>query len=221
VTGATGATGPTGATGEVGATGIPGSPGVGSTGATGAAGGSGETGATGATGQTGAAAIATFASFENVAIFQLMPPPDERFCMTGSRSCTCLDYTELAGPGEGLCPEATTGFSESRLLAGPTPAGGETVTDLTVDSNAVIPTAGPESVLVAVIDNTTGATLLSCSASSLVPTGTQVPKASCSSGNASGSAATGDNIEVRLAVPQGGTVGTNNNDKRWRVRFRY
>jgi hypothetical protein len=141
--------------------------------------------------------------------------------MGSGNSCTCLNYTELAGPGTGPCPEPTIGFSESDLLAGPTPAAGETVTDLSVDSNAVIPAGGPESVLVAVVDNTTGEMLLSCTASSPTAAGPGAPTAGCSNSSGSGSAATGDNIEVRLTVSATGGVGPNNNDKRWRVRFRY
>jgi hypothetical protein len=44
------------------------------------------------------------------------------------------------------------------LLAGPTPANGATVTNLYADSNATV--KGSDTALVAVIDNTTGATRL-------------------------------------------------------------
>jgi hypothetical protein len=102
-----------------------------------------------------------------------------------------------------------------KVLAGPTPANGATVTNLYADSNAQIPPAGPEAVLVAVIDNTTGVTLLSCTASSTPPV---LGGASCSNASGSGTAAAGDNIEVRLTAQQ---VGPGNNEKDWRVRFRY
>jgi hypothetical protein len=74
--------------------------------------------------------------------------------------------TELAGPGSGPCPPKTLGFSASGLLAGPTPAKGATVTELYADTNAIV--KGSDTVLVAVIDNTTGATLLSGSDTALV-----------------------------------------------------
>jgi hypothetical protein len=75
----------------------------------------------------------------------------------------CLNYTELNGPGSGACPSSMAGFSTSDLLAGPTPAGGATVSDLYADSNASV--TGADKTLVAVIDNTSGATLLSCTVS--------------------------------------------------------
>jgi hypothetical protein len=66
-----------------------------------------------------------------------------------------------------------------------------------------------ESALVSVIDNTTGATLISC-------TVTSTSNHSCSNTKESGSAAPGDNIEVRVTAS-----GSNCNNKQWRVRFRY
>jgi collagen type VII alpha len=183
-TGASGATGPTGAAGATGATGP-----TGKEGAKGATGASGSAGATGATGPAGNAAIATFASSQGVP------------------SGYCLNYTELAGQGNGSCPAKTSGYSPSNLLAGPTPASGETVTNLYVDTNATL--SSKESVLVSVIDNTTGATLLSCAV-------TSTSDHSCSNAKESGSAAPGDNIEVKVA-----SSGPACNDKAWRVRFRY
>jgi hypothetical protein len=151
----------------------------------------GKVGKEGKPGASGAsnAAIATFASFENVA------------------SGRCLNYTEVGDPGNASCPSKTSGFSAGRLLAGPTPANGATVTGLFVDSNASV--SGKDSVLVAVIDNTTGATLLTCTVNS---TG----KNSCSNNGSSGSVAGGDNIEVKLTA-----TGSSGNYKQWRVRFRY
>ncbi len=204
-TGPTGATGPAGASGSegvtgqsgaTGATGATGASGAGATGATGPAGAQGVTGATGvsgssgptgATGQPGNAAIATFASSEGVP------------------SGYCLNYTELAGQGNGPCPSRTSGYSASNLLAGPTPANGETVSNLYADTNAAL--AGRESVLVSVIDNTTGTTLLSC-------TVTSTSAHSCSNTKESGSALPGDNVEVKITAS-----GSGCNDQQWRVRF--
>jgi lysophospholipase L1-like esterase len=186
-TGAAGATGVTGATGATGSTGATGKEGA--AGKEGAKGATGATGSTGATGQAGNAAIATFASFQGV--------------LSGN----CLNYTGVAGQGNSSCPSKTTGFSSNPVLAGPTPASGATVTNLYADTNGVV--AGSESVLVAVIDNTTGATLLSCTVNSTT-------KNNCSNTSGSGSAAPGDNIEVRV-----NSTGSLYNFKQWRVRFRY
>ncbi len=210
-TGAAGATGPTGqtgpagpsgkegATGKNGATGAPGATGAaGATGATGpsgkegakgATGASGSAGAIGATGPAGNAAIATFASSQGVP------------------SGYCLNYTELAGQGNGPCPAKTSGYSSSNLLAGPTPANGATVTSLYADTNATL--SSRESVLVSVIDNTTGTTLLSC-------TVTSTSNRSCATAKESGSAAPGQNIAVKVTGS-----GSSSNNKAWRVRFRY
>ena len=133
--------------------------------------------------------LATFASFQNVP------------------SGACLNYTEIAGPGEGYCPPKTSGFSNSYLLAGPTPASGATVSNLYADTNATV--TGSDAVTVAVIDNTTGATLLSCTVNSST-------RNNCSNTSGSGSAAPGDNIEVRVTG-----AGSSCNNKEWRVRFRY
>jgi hypothetical protein len=174
----TGATGPTGPTGPTG-----------KEGAKGATGSGGSTGATGSTGPAGNAAIANFASSQSVP------------------SGNCLNYTELAGEGNGSCPRATSGYSLSNLLAGPAPANGETVNNLYADTNATL--GSKESALVSVIDNTTGATLLSC-------TVTSSSNRSCSNASGSGSAAPGENIEVRITAS-----GSGCNNKQWRVRFRY
>ena len=136
-------------------------------------------------------AIATFASFGGV----------------GSEHC--LRYTEIAGQGQDPCPPATSGFTNSNVLAGPTPANGAAVTNLYADSNATV--SGTDTVLVAVIDNTTGATKLSCTVNSTT-------KNHCSNSSGSGSVAAGDNIEVKVtATPSNGS----GNNKSWRVRFRY
>jgi hypothetical protein len=81
------------------------------------------------------------------------------------------------------------------------------VADLYADTNATV--TGTDTVLVAVIDNTTSTQLLSCTVNS-----TNVNH--CGNGTGSGSAAAGDNIEVKLTIS--GESGTK---KSWRVRFRY
>jgi hypothetical protein len=119
----------------------------------------------------------------------------------------CLNYTDIAPAGTGACPAATTGYSSGKTLAGPTPANGATVTNLYADSNASV--TGTDTALVAVIDNTTGATLLSCTVDSTT-------KSSCSDSSGSGVAAAGDNIEVKLTI-----TGASGNEKLWRVTFRF
>ncbi len=158
-------------------------------GAPGKEGAEGKEGKTGATGPAGSAAIATFRSTKSVA------------------SGHCLYATESGASGSGVCPGPTTGYSISPLLDGPTPANGATATDLYADSNATV--SGSETVLVAVVDNTTGTTLLSCIVNS-------ASKGHCSNASGSGSAAAGDNIEVKVTVN-----GTGANNSQWRVRFRY
>jgi hypothetical protein len=87
------------------------------------------------------------------------------------------------------------------------PADGATVTNLYADTNATV--TGTDQVRVAVIDNTTSTELLSCTVNS-----TNINH--CENKIGSGSAAAGDNIEVKLTMS--GESGVN---KRWRVRFRY
>jgi hypothetical protein len=210
-TGANGATGPSGAKGTTGLGGVTGSTGVtGATGATGPAGTPGGTGATGVTGPTGkegtkgvtgptggpgpaghagTAAIASFASFLPVT------------------NGMCLTNTSLAVPAWGACPSPTNGFSASPLLLGPTPGNGATVSELYVDSNATL--TGTNTVLVSVIDNTTGASLLSCTVNSTNHSG-------CSNTTEAGAASAGDNLEVKLIIN-----GTSGSLKQWRVSFRY
>jgi Collagen triple helix repeat (20 copies) len=185
--GATGASGPAGTTGATGAAGP-----TGPTGASGAKGSTGSTGATGqngATGQAGNAAIATFASF------------------IGVPNGNCLNYTELVGPGNSYCPPRTTGFSNSPLLAGPTPASGATVSNLFADTSAHL--IGAEQATVSVIDNTTQITLLSCNVTAL-------SKGACQNTASSSAVAAGDNIEVKVT-----SFGIYSNKAPWRVRFRY
>jgi hypothetical protein len=160
----------------------------------------GSTGGTGATGQAGSAAIATFASFE-------ASSEGDKSGGQDVPSGSCLDYTELGVNGNGPCPSKTTGFSSSDRLAGPTPAGGATVTKLYADTGATL--KGSDTVLVAVIDNTTGATLLTCTVNS-------TDKHSCSNSSGSGPVAAGENVEVKVTA-----TGASGNNAQWRVRFRY
>jgi hypothetical protein len=103
--------------------------------------------------------------------------------------------------------EAAGRSPRDSLLAGPTPAGGATVTNLYADTNTTL--SGTETATVAVIDNTIGATLLSCTVTA--------GRSSCSNTKESGSAAPGENIEVKVTAP-----GSRCNDRAsWRVRFRY
>jgi hypothetical protein len=129
------------------------------------------------------------------------------FNKKGVPSGDCLNDAENGAGGFGACPGATTGWSGNARLAGPTPANGATVTNLYADTNATV--SGTDTVLVAVIDNTTGATLLSCTVNS-------TNKNTCSNSSGSGAAAAGDNIEVKLTA-----TGPSGNAKLWRVRFRY
>ena len=191
--GVTGATGPTGATGATGAKGTNGATGAsgatgakGATGAAGATGASGATGSKGATGPAGNAAIANFASFEGV------------------RSGQCLGFSQS---GRGSCPVKTSGLSSSSLLSGPIPANGAVVSNLNAETNATL--SGKDSATVAVIDNTTGATLLSCTVNS-------TSKGSCSNTGSSAPVAPGHRIEVKVTAN-----GSSCNNRAWQVSFRY
>jgi hypothetical protein len=119
----------------------------------------------------------------------------------------CLNYTQVAAPGNGPCPPNTVGFSSSPLLAGPTPATGATVSALYADTNAIV--LGSDTATVAVIDSRTGATLLSCPV-------TSATKDTCSNAGSSPPVTPGDNLEVKVTSP-----GLSCNNKEWRVRFRY
>ena len=140
-------------------------------------------------GPAGTAAIASFASSQSVS------------------NGYCLNYTALEGKGQGPCPSKTSGYSGSELLAGPAPAGGETITNLYATTNASL--GSKESVLVSVIDNSSGQTLLSCTVSS-------ASKGACSPASGSGTAAPGDYLEVKLTG-----IGSRWCPGQWRVTFRY
>jgi hypothetical protein len=81
------------------------------------------------------------------------------------------------------------------------------VTNLYADTSATV--SGTDTVLVAVIDNTTGATLLSCTVTSSSPH-------SCSNSSGSGAVAAGDNIQAKITA-----TGESGNKKLWRVTFRF
>jgi hypothetical protein len=119
----------------------------------------------------------------------------------------CLNYVQFEGKGQGPCPAKTSGYSASHLLAGPAPANGEKVTDLTATTSASL--ASKASVLVSVIDNTTGSTLLSC-------TVTAASSSGCSNISGSGTAAPGDYVEVQISGS-----GPHWYYGQWRVTFRY
>ena len=100
-------------------------------------------------------------------------------------------------------PSTTQG---EETLAGPTPAGGATITDLYAYVAGTV--TGSDTALVAVVDNTTGATLLSCTVNATT-------KNYCANTSGSGTAAAGDNVEVKITA-----TGTSGNSKKWRVSFR-
>jgi hypothetical protein len=191
VTGATGVQGPTGPTGPEGAKGTTGA--TGPTGKEGAKGTTGATGPQGATGPAGSAAVATFASAQGVA------------------NGNCLNYTMVAGPGNGYCPAKTTGFSFSPLLAGMPDNGGQ-VSNLYAETNATV--SSGDTATVTVIDNTSGAALLSCIV-------TSTSKGVCSNAaTATTAAGPGDRLEVQVTNTSPKKIWSCNN-KEWSVRFRY
>jgi hypothetical protein len=123
----------------------------------------------------------------------------------------CLNYTMLAGQGNGYCPGKTTGFSLSPLLAG-TPENGGQVSNLYAETNATV--SSGDTATVTVIDNTSGATLLSCAV-------TSTSKGVCSNAaTATTQAGPGDRLEVQVTNMSPKKVWSCNN-KQWSVRFRY
>jgi hypothetical protein len=193
-TGAQGTTGNAGTSGQNGSTGPTGPAGpTGATGATGQDGTNGTNGTNGATGATGPAGagghVANFMSSSNV-------PNGE-----------CIGNIIFASNNHGGCPSAVTAntfTSEVTFLEGPVPAGGGTVTNL----EAVVNTAptGTQSHTVTVLNNTTGATLLSCSITA--------GNTSCQS-TASGSVPAGHYLQVRINNVNGAS------SRQFRVTFRY
>jgi hypothetical protein len=123
----------------------------------------------------------------------------------------CLNYTMLAGQGNGYCPAKTAGFSLSPLLAG-MPENGGHVSNLYAETNASV--SGSDTATVTVIDNTSGATLLAC-------TVTSTSKGVCSNAaTAATAAAPGDRLEVQVTNTSPKKSWSCNN-KEWSVRFRY
>jgi hypothetical protein len=106
-----------------------------------------------------------------------------------------------------VCPNPTTGWSASTALLGPAPPGGFVVSDLVAATSG--PIVGGETWTVAVIDNTTGATLLAC-------TVTASSANTCSNGTGSATAAPGTNVEVKVTTNEILRLGMP-----WRVNFRF
>ncbi len=134
-------------------------------------------------------AIATFASTAGVA------------------SGECLHFTGRTTPGVAACPAATSGYSASVLLSLAMPANGATVSNLYAATSATV--TGSDTATVEVIDNTTGAKLLSCTVNS-------TSKNNCSNNAETGSAAAGNKLEVKIT-----TSGKSAASKDWEVTFRY
>ena len=133
-------------------------------------------------------AIATFASTAAVA------------------SGECLHFTGRATPGVGACPKATSGYSASVLLSLAMPANGATVSNLYAATSATV--TGGDTATVEVIDNTTGAKLLSCTVNS-------TSKNNCSNNEETGTPAAGNKLEVKIT-----TSGKSGACKDWEVTFR-
>jgi hypothetical protein len=119
---------------------------------------------------------------------------------------TGTEPTDIGKAGNGGCPGPTNGFSTNSRLA-PMPANGATVTNLYADTGASV--SGADTVLVAVVDNTKAVTLLSCTVDA-------TSKNHCLNASGSGSAAAGDNIEVKLTAS-----GASGDKAKWRVTFRF
>jgi hypothetical protein len=134
-------------------------------------------------------AIATFASTAAVA------------------SGKCLYFTGRGAPGTTTCAAATSGYSASKALSLAMPANGATVSNLYAATSASV--SGSDTAVVEVIDNSTGALLLSCTVSS-----TSVNN--CSNNASTGTAAAGNKLEVRIT-----TSGSSGASKDWEVTFRY
>jgi hypothetical protein len=119
----------------------------------------------------------------------------------------CLNFTGRGAPGTGACPAATTGFSVSKLLSLAMPANGATVSNLYAATSATV--SGSDTAVVEVIDNTTSTVLLTCTVNS-------TNKNTCTNNSATGAAAAGNKLEVRIT-----TTGTSGAGKGWEVTFRY
>jgi YVTN family beta-propeller protein len=155
----------------------------------GPAGPAGANGAAGPPGPAGTAAIATYVSTAAVA------------------SGKCLDFTGRGTTGTGACPPATVGYSASKLLSLAMPADGASVSSLAATMSATV--TGSDTAVVEVIDNTTGALLVSCTVNS-----TTVNE--CTNNTSTGTAAALNKLEVRIT-----TTGMSAAGKKWEVTFRY
>jgi hypothetical protein len=127
--------------------------------------------------------------------------------LSGVASGDCLYWADLAGPGATGCEPPKTGWTSSPTLAGATTAGGATVSNLYAVTTGEA-THGTDSATVAVIDNRTGATLISCTVNSTTVN-------HCANSSTGGTAAAGDYIEVKI------TATTKLGNGKWRVTFRY
>jgi hypothetical protein len=122
----------------------------------------------------------------------------------------CIGNVTFGTDKHAACPAANSGYSaETTYLAGPVPAGGGSVSNLQAFTDAV-PAVGA-SVVITVIDNTTGVPKLSCTITSA-----SVPASSCSN-NGSAPVAAGDYLEVQVATSNDNSL----QDKHYRVSFRY
>jgi hypothetical protein len=121
-------------------------------------------------------------------------------------SGNCLYWTDVAGPGQTACEPPKNGWSSSPTLAGLTANGGTVSNLYAVTSGEAAHSA--DTATVAVIDNTTGATLLSCTINNTTVN-------HCSNSSSGGSAAAGQYIEVKI------TASSQLSNKKWRVLFRY
>ena len=112
-----------------------------------------------------------------------------------------------AASSHAACPAAASGYTnENTYLAGPIPAGGGTVANLLVYTNATV--TGSDTGVIDVIDNTSGSTLLSCTVNSTtVNTCTNTGSASVQAGHY---------LEVKITF-----TGATPDTKQWRVSFRY
>jgi len=141
----------------------------------------------------------------------------------GSDSESCLwnvftpdnEHTVNTEIQPGTCAAVTSGYTTEKTLAGPVPAGGATVSDLyaTVGGSHGYQPPGEkpgETVTVSVVDNSTGATMVSCQI-------TEAQKTSCSNSSESGKASAGDWLEVKITIPS--QNGGKNGD--WLVTFRW
>jgi hypothetical protein len=132
------------------------------------------------------------------------------FSNTNVKTGQCVPSTIVAGSAgkPAACPAATPADTYSGdvvSLDGPIPPGGGSLTSLEATSS-VAPT-GTQNYLVEVVDNTTGATLLSCTVNST--------SSSFCTNTASVALTAGHYIEVRITENNGAT------DASWRVVVRY